>query len=540
MKTNIHLPEKTFYITGCFLIMGIVGLLLASTVYNTRAETPPAGSPPGRLSPLSVGPLVSFGEMRLASPDFGNTRVFLPLLVKSGDGGLPTPTPPPPPQGQYSSFFLPYNVNGEAQATDGPSVSVDANNGVHVAYAAYTSNAAGKRPVYYTYCAANCTGVSAFSAPVLLGDKVDHVNLGLDPAGHPRLLWIGPDVSGAALTAIYYAECNGSCTSAGNWAVTTLVKMDTTLAHNSRFFGVDPQGHPGFVYYNGDQYYHNTYYRFCKASCTNAANWSEVALADIFPQSDRELGGISLAFASDGLPRIAAAFTDYTVGVTPSTYLIYIECGVDCQTESIGGAFDLRYCLLCNDTGGYFNLRLDKLDRPRLALYTGGIQNPSPTLEANRLYYIYCNNNCRDNSIADWAGYYLGLTPGIGQGVDLALDSSGQPRVSFEDASQGLQYAFCTGSCETNLPAWQILLVNSSANLDLTEPVPALPPCTVEGWFTGKRSSLALDTSGNPRIAFDAEHWQGLNPVTNPPGSPGCPGFQMDEVNARFTSFSQP
>ncbi|MCL4562736.1 MAG: hypothetical protein M1281_19255 [Chloroflexi bacterium] len=545
MKTNTRLSQMLLRMTCYFLIAGMVlGVLLSFTVYGTQANTPISANPPVRLAPLSLGPLVLLGESHLTGQAGGGNKVFLPMLTGSGNPGLPTPTPQPtatpPPQNQSSSFFLPYDVNGDAQATDGPSVAIDANNGVHVAYAAYTSNASGQRPVYYTYCASNCTSVFHFSTPILLGDKVDHVNLALDPAGHPRLLWIGSDTSGVALDAIYYAECNASCTSVGSWAVTTLVKMDTTLPHNSRFFGVDPQGHPGFVYYNGDQYYHNTYYRFCKTSCTNPANWSEVPLANIFPESDRELRGISLAFASDGSPRIAAALTDYTAGDNPPTHLFYIQCGADCQTESIGGAFDLHYCDLCEDTDGYFNLRLDKLDRPRLALYTGGIQNTAPVLEANRLYYIYCNNNCSDNSIAEWGGYYLGSTPGVGQGVDLALDSSGRPRLSFEDASVGLEYAFCTGDCESGTPTWQIMLADSSANLDLTEPVPPIPPCVTDGWFTGKRSSLALDTAGNPRLAFDAEHWQGLNPVSNPPGSPACPGFRMDEINARLAVFNQP
>ncbi len=257
MKTHMHLLNKVFHITGCFLILGmLLGLLMAFTPYGTRAQTSPAGAPTGYLVRLSAGPLVSLGGSHLNTQSGGGNKVFLPLLANPGIAGSPTPPPPtatPPPQNQSGSFFLPYDVNGEAQATDGPSVMVDANNGVHVAYAAYTSNAAGKRPVYYTYCSVNCTGISHFSTPVLLGDKVDQVNLGLDPVGRPRLLWVGSDVSGTALNAIYYAECNASCTTAAGWAVTTLVKMDTTMPHNSRFFGVDPQGHPGFVYYNGDQ-----------------------------------------------------------------------------------------------------------------------------------------------------------------------------------------------------------------------------------------------------------------------------------------------
>lgn len=553
MKKHMLESRKTGWMTCCFLLT--ILMLGTLTSYSTQAGNAPSASSPGLLDSVSVGPLVKLSRPRLAFQTSEQTGVYLPLLIHASTQGSPSPTPQPtpqptpgptpgptatpPPPGLGNSFFLPYLFDGDAQATDGPYIVVDANNGVHIAYAAYTSDGNGKRMAYYTYCASNCTTDSQFSDPVALGDKVDHVNLGVDPAGHPRLLWFGPGLSGEPLTAIYYAECNTSCTAAGNWTVTPVVKMDTTLAHSSQFFGVDPQGHPGFVYYDDYLPHKNTFYRFCKASCTDVDNWLEVSLADALPESDRELRGLSLAFASTGEPRIAAAFTDYTAN-DPPTYLIYMECSTDCQTMSVGAAFDLRYCKICNDTGGYFNLQLDNFNQPRLALYTGGIQNVPPQLEANRLYYLYCNTACGDPSSSVWYGYYLNLAPGVGPGVDLAMDASNRPRMTFEDASQGLIYAYCTGSCESDSPAWQILLADSSADLDLSEPIPPIPPCAVAGWFTGQRTSLALDSAGNPRVVFDAEHWQGLNPITNPPGEPGCPGFRMDQINARFTIFNQP
>jgi len=38
--------------------------------------------------------------------------------------------------------------------------------------------------------------------------------------------------------------------------------------------------------------------------------------------------------------------------------------------------------------------------------------------------------------------------------------------------------------------------------------------CTVSTWFNGQRSSLALDSAGNPRIAYDAQYgWYGTEKV---------------------------
>jgi hypothetical protein len=245
-----------------------------------------------------------------------------------------------------------------------------------------------------------------------------------------------------------------------------------------------------------------------------------------------------LVFTSTGLPRIAGSYTDYSVD-PPVEYLVYLECDAACQSFSQGSAFPLKTCSLCNEPKGYFDLVLDSNNQPRLALYTGSL-DPGRGLDADTLYYIYCSTSCGDINTSVWNGYTLGLPAGVGTYAHLAVDSQNRPRLVYEDVSYGLQYSWCTSGCETANPVWQTLLADSSATLDQTEPVPPIPPCQVAGWFTGKRPSIALDPAGNPRLAYDAEHWQGLDPLNHPPGNPGCPGFEMDQINARFTLFNQP
>jgi hypothetical protein len=424
-------------------------------------------------------------------------------------------------------------IGGDAIGTDGPDVKVDDSGGVHVAYTAYTSDAGGNRPVFYTYCPSDCSNPDSFSEPVVLGGKVDHANLALDNNDRPRILWVGIDPSGQNLNAYMLESCDTGCTSEANWTETRILSLDTTLPHNSRFFSVGPQGQAGFIYYIdmvGSA--SGTYFALCSANCTIPASWYLNQLT-----SD-ELEFPVLVFTKNGLPRIAGSYTSYDYA-TPTTTLIYLECDANCQSFTQGGTFPIKTCSMCDLPKGYLSLALDSSDRPRIALYTGPLEAGSG-FAPETLYYLFCNANCGDQQLAEWYGYSLGLPRGVGTYVDLEIDALSRPRLVFENVTQGLVYSWCTANCEGYNSTWQIALADESADLDANEPVPPIPPCTVAGWFTGKRPALALDSTGNPRIVYDAEHWQGLEPVNYPPGSPGCPGFKMDQINSRFTIFNQP
>jgi hypothetical protein len=126
---------------------------------------------------------------------------------------------------------------------------------------------------------------------------------------------------------------------------------------------------------------------------------------------------------------------------------------------------------------------------------------------------------------AAWSALNLALPATHGEeGVDLALDGTGRPRIAYHApiaAGFGLYYAWCDAACATNAAGWQVQKLEASETVNDELPIPPwpgcafpqcnppFPPCTLSTWDSGVRPSLALDGSGNPAIAYDANHEQG-------------------------------
>jgi hypothetical protein len=423
-----------------------------------------------------------------------------------------------------------------------PTVKVDPAGGVHIVFVPQSAvQGSPARPAYYAYCAANCTNAASFTI-VHLGDGVDLATLALDPAGHPRLLLRVPAQSGAVFVFQYWA-CDSNCLVRSQWSSGNIgfayARQVGWVEPFIRSFAVDHLGRPRFVYYDAgadsEDPHWGAFYAYCNAGCTAAANWYEVRLL-----ADSQARDFALAFSPTGQPRLAYATYNRDTLAQP---VGYAECNQECQVAANWSG------ILLADTASAsvshfaaFALGVDSHGRPRLALYTG--TGLGGSLAPNTLYYLACNaTNCAQSQA--WSSLNLNFPQTQGEeGVALTLDAQDRPRIAYHApvaAGFGLNYAWCDGNCDSSAQGWRYEEIEASEEVNQELPIPPapgcsfpqcnppVPPCTISTWDTGVRPSLALDSAGNPRIAYDADHGQGG----------GC-GTYTDTKQTRFVSVNQP
>jgi len=359
------------------------------------------------------------------------------------------------------------------------STLVDGSGGVHTAY--FTNQF-----IHYAYCPAGCDDPANWTQTPLTGagpnDSLDYPALALDPTNRPRMMWFKDHY-------YYYAECNANCTNAGNWTavqVPVANQIDYIYPQTARYFALDSQGRPRFVCYGSDYddwgVYKGFNYTTCDGNCTNAANWHSdlIDLQDWFydPQ---------IVLNANGQPRV--------MGTLDHETLAYLGCNANCsQSENWGGVslYDVGYY-------GEFAFRLDSLGRPRVAFYTGTSSDPN-------LYYAWSSST--DYTSTQWDNYGQDLAPFDWRSLDLAIDSQNRPHIVFASSAADLDYARCTANCESDTATWQVQHVETSDELDASDPIPLDPGCTVSTWMVEGYPSLALDAMDQSSLSYYTRHSQ--------------------------------
>jgi hypothetical protein len=440
------------------------------------------------------------------------TTVFLPLALKSGSSPNPPPTvtpPPTPPPSDRGAFF----INPETK-TGSASLKIDAQGGMHLAFADFIPTAEHPRAVYM-YCpgkGAACADPGKWQS-VALSDLVYEVQLALTPDGKPRMLIRTATTHNTSNSGndFYYAACDSACTTAAGWTVSYILSNDGTstfdisdLTSPQRSFALDPQGRPRFVYqdrnYLIEPDHYGAFYAYCDANCTahtpGNPTWSQVQIALSTPYDAEVIEYPSLAFTKTGAPRVVGnlfALDD------PQSGLTYFTCDATCDQPTSWQRVRLW------DRGSTpevsWDLELDSQDRPRIAFYEGDQLGDA----GDRLHYLWCDAaDCLTDS--NWWMMDLGLGSTVGTDADLELDAQDRPRIAYINGSlDGLGYVWCNSACQSDQAQWTYEPIETGAVLDAEFPVPRPSHCDA-GFWNGLSPVMALDSAGNPRVAYDAKY----------------------------------
>lgn len=457
------------------------------------------------------------GSPPSASPVSGHA-IYLPLISSANEGtssGAVT-----------GSVWLPFALgDGSILPSYGANLAVDGQGGIHVVYTIYSGvDEYGGKPAIYAHCAASC-GEKAHWSFTRIGDAVQDARIALDPSGRPRIILFGSIYDPVWPRMRYqYAVCDSGCANAGNWTISTIVTPIEPTAtreyNNNRYFAIDRQGRPAFVYTDTTQNNHpGTFYMSCRMDCANPGQWAETLISDAL------FDKMSLAFSPEGYPRLAFGYFD----ANSDLFLAYAQCDTNCTD---GGNW-VGTALVQVHGSAKFNLAVDSYGKPRLGVFTGSYAYDP--FESQSLLYLWCDSGC--SAAQNWYFSDTGTAYGSGDGPDLVLDKNNRPRISFETSTQGLGYAWCNTNCNSDEAIWQSQEIESQESLADNYEVLPIHRCTISTWFNGQRSSLALDPAGNPRIAYDAQHWwYGTEDVG---GVPQLCNYQ-DVTVTRISLFNQP
>lgn len=439
-------------------------------------------------------------------------------------------------QGKLGIFQEPDKKTGT------PDIAIDAAGGSHMAYA-YHVPVAENPDLIYAYCpppAASCTDQNRWQRLNLSG-PVDQVQISLTADGHPRILARG-DSSKGGYKNYYYGECDSNCTSDTSWNFALVTDSYTNGVGDitgyylpKRYFALDPQGRPRFVFYNGDYPSdpdrYGGYYAQCDANCADSQNWSVTRFTHERPENYRYelIDNPALAFTSKGEPRVVAQLYPLDNSDTENG-IYYLGCDSGCEDDA---NWD-RVKIAERGGGPYpaWDIAIDPNDHPRVAFYKEDVLEGD---SGKRLHYLSCDNDCFNGG---WNTLNFGLPRQAGDGADIELDVQGRPRIAYLDGSDNLRYSFCNGGCE-NGANWQHGVVETGNDLDTEYPIARPITCDAGLWDT-YAPSLALDATGNPHITYNGSYkarclYQDPTDPTKPPES----SFSEIWHSSRLVTFPQ-
>ena len=389
-------------------------------------------------------------------------------------------------------------------------IAADASGALHAAYSGYDGVASSV--VTYRYCASACETEGNWQSLPLPFTEPELVQIAVTPDGRPRLMIQSAMFVAGASVLFSYAECNAACTDAASWTIVPIAnKAEETLGGlfqyriNEHSFAVDASGRPWFVYtdanYGAEPDHYGTFLTTCAADCTDPENWTDTNVAVRLPEqyTTESWDQVALAVTPDGRPRLLGKVWALDADgnqIENGEGLYYYECDTACDDRASWS----RTRIIDNGFGSYPNpgwhLEVLPDGRPRAVLFAGDSM-AQDSLD-HTLIYLWCDSACESD--ANWYGHGVTAT-GDGEAPDLALTSTGNPRIAFLGEHGDLGYLSCDVDCQSDTGRWSLALQDSTADASADRPT-ALPfTCDAEIW-QGFLPRIAL-AGDAPWFAYD-------------------------------------
>ncbi|HEY4674980.1 MAG TPA: Ig-like domain-containing protein [Candidatus Bathyarchaeia archaeon] len=299
------------------------------------------------------------------------------------------------------------------------------------------------------------------------GDVGWHTAIALDSSGKPHISYL--DYTNGALK---YAKWTGS-----TWATQTVDSAGDVGWYTS--IALDSGGKPHISYY--DQTYENLKY----------ARWTETTWAIETVDSDWRVGEYtSLALDSNDNPHIS-----YYAYTNESEQFGY-RYGELKYAKWTGTTWDIRTVVPAGYAIGTNSLALDANDNPHIN-YQAEMYDSATKKYINILKYITWTGSAWETQIVD-------SNEGVGSFSSLALDSNGNPSISYYDSTNGnLKYAQLITTMPTTLT---VRCEPSTVNKTVSE------TATISGTFTSGGSGVANKTVKLYRS--DGSYWVYIGKAT--------------------------
>ncbi|MBI5236770.1 MAG: hypothetical protein HY886_11070 [Deltaproteobacteria bacterium] len=427
------------------------------------------------------------------------------------------------------------------------SLALDPTTGApRISYYDYTN-----QTLKYAYCDASCSNPANWTLVTIDGtaDRGRFTSLVLTAAGLPRISYYDYSTRTEGNGVPAYTYCDASCNNPASW---TKVYLSGTKQANKGAYSslmLDVAGNPAITYYyfnNGTEYtatIGDLEYAYCNTTCSNVANWRR-ATVDI----KNDTGFFTSAALTAG-NYLYVTYYDATTGdlkisglqhpVIPNGWVEYATGVFNYNGHGNSIKTDLNdyphISYTKNDTSTNYTSKANNLIRyayydgaawQTVTLESGPVNNgafwePQTSLalnaagkprllyvwDRNYLKYAYCDAAC--NVAGNWTKVTLvNVAGGSYQsfiGPSIALDSSGNPRISYWEqntttvANSTMKYGWCDAACN-NAASWTLSAVDTVGNYSVFQAPNAAYPN--DYYLNGGLTSLKLNATNQPRIAY--------------------------------------